>query len=144
MDPGVIGALPAGVIGGRIGRRNTMLLGFATLALCLVALDRVSTVEQAVPWLALASASWTLPTVNAYPLFVEPLPRSSRGLLTAVFLLCTALGGAIGDPLNGVIFETVGSYRPLFLMMAGYTVLAAVAVSFVPSGTGEAETGPAR
>ena len=34
---GVIGALPAGVIGGRIGRRNTMLLGFATLALCLVA-----------------------------------------------------------------------------------------------------------
>lgn len=141
---GVIGALPAGVIGGRIGRRNTMLLGFATLALCLVALDRVSTVEQAVPWLALASASWTLPTVNAYPLFVEPLPRSSRGLLTAVFLLCTALGGAIGDPLNGVIFETVGSYRPLFLMMAGYTVLAAVAVSFVPSGTGEAETGPAR
>ena len=56
---GVIGALPAGVIGVRIGRRNTMLLGFATLALCLVALDRVSTVEQAVPWLALASASWT-------------------------------------------------------------------------------------
>ena len=37
---GVIGALPAGVLGVRIGRRNAMLLGFALMAACLVALDR--------------------------------------------------------------------------------------------------------
>ena len=29
---GVIGALPAGVIGSRIGRRNAMLVGFALMA----------------------------------------------------------------------------------------------------------------
>ncbi len=84
----------------------------------------VSGVADAVPLLALASASWTLPTVNAYPLFVEPIPRSSRGLLTALFLLCMALGGAVGDPLNGSLFDLFGGYRPLFIMMAGYMVLA--------------------
>ena len=57
--------------------------------------------SQATPLLALASASWTLPTVNAYPLFVEPIPRERRGVLAALFLLCMALGGAIGDPMNG-------------------------------------------
>jgi MFS family permease len=72
---GVIGALPAGWIGVRFGRRNAMLLGFFVMAACLLALDRVSSVTTATPLLALASAAWTLPTVNAYPMFVEPIPR---------------------------------------------------------------------
>jgi MFS family permease len=138
---GVIGALPAGFVGLRIGRRNAMLVGFALMATCLVALDRVTSVGQAALLLALASAAWTFPTVNAYPLFVEPIPRERRGVLSALFLLCNALGGAIGDPMNGAAFDVFGSYRPLFLMMAGYTALAFVAVLFIPRGTGEADTG---
>jgi MFS family permease len=139
---GVIGALPAGYIGSRFGRRNTMLLGFGLMAACLVALNSVTTIAQATPLLVLASASWTLPTVNAYPLFVEPVPRERRGILAALFLLCMALGGAIGDPLNGGIFDLMDSYRPLFLLMAGYTALAFAAVLFIPRGTGEADTTP--
>lgn len=139
---GVIGALPAGFIGVRIGRRNAMLLGFAVMAACLLALDRVTQIGHAVPLLALASASWTFPTVNAYPLFVEPVPRHQRGVLASLFLLCIALGGAIGDPLNGRIFDLLDGYRTLFLLMACYTALAFVAVLFVPRGAGEANTGP--
>ena len=138
---GVIGALPAGMIGVRLGRRNTMLLGFGVMGVCLVALHAVTTVAHATPLLALASASWTLPMVNAYPLFVEPIPRSRRGVVAALFLLSMALGGALGDPLNGAIFDVVGGYRPLFLMMAGYTALAVIAVMFIPRGAGEADTG---
>jgi MFS family permease len=138
---GVIGALPAGALGVRIGRRNAMMLGFALMAACLVALDRVTRIGQAAPLLALASAAWTLPTVNAYPLFVEPIPRQHRGILSALYLLCMALGGAIGDPLNGGLFDLAASYRPMFLMMAAYTALAFVAVLLVPRGAGEADTG---
>ena len=94
------------------------------------------------PLLALASASWTLPTVNAFPLFIEPIPRQHRGMLAAVYLLCMAFGGAIGDPLNGAVFDLAGGYRPLFLLMAAYTALAFVAVLLVPRGAGEANTGP--
>jgi len=139
---GVIGALPAGAVGVRIGRRNAMLVGFALMAACLLALDRVTDLSTAVPFLALASASWALPMANAYPLFVEPIPRQRRGVLTAMFLLSVALGGAIGDPFNGSVFDLVDGYRPMFLMMAGYAALAFVAVIFVPRGAGEADTGP--
>jgi MFS family permease len=138
---GVAGALPAGVLGVRLGRRTTMLLGFLLMGVCLLALDRVSTVAQAAPLLLAASASWTLPTVNAYPLFVEPIPRERRGVLAALFLLCMALGGAVGDPLNGALFDAAGSYRPLFLFMAAYTGLALLAVLAIPRGAGEADTG---
>lgn len=59
-----------------------------------------------------------------------------------MFLLCAALGGALGDPLNGRLFDLLDGYRTLFLVMAGYTALAFVAVLQVPRGTGEADTGP--
>jgi MFS family permease len=137
---GVIGAIPAGFIGVKIGRRNAMLMGFAIMSACLLLLDRVSTASQATPLLALASAAWTLPTVNAYPLFVEPIPRERRGVLSALFLLTMALGGGIGDPMNGALFDLFGSYRPMFLMMAMYTAIALVAVFFIPAGVGESET----
>ncbi|HET7696933.1 MAG TPA: MFS transporter [Vicinamibacterales bacterium] len=138
---GVVGALPAGALGVRIGRRNAMVAGFLLMAGSLVALDRVSDMRYAIPLLALASAAWTFPTVNAYPLFIEQIPRQRRGVLAALFLLSMALGGAVGDPLNGTLFDLFGSYRPLFLLMAGYTALAFVALLFVPAGVGEADTG---
>jgi MFS family permease len=140
---GALGALPAGFIGRRIGCRRAMALGFAAMAAVLVAADRVTTPAQMVPLLALASASWTLPGVNAYPLFVGPIPRERRGILAAMFLLSMALGGAVGDPLNGLLFDLFAGYRPLFLIMSAYTVLALVAVLAVPRGAGEAGTGPA-
>jgi maltose/moltooligosaccharide transporter len=139
---GVIGALPAGFVGVRVGRRNAMLVGFAVMAGCLVALDRITQLGHAVPLLAITSAAWTFPMVNSYPLFVEPIPRERRGVLASLYLLCMALGGAIGDPLNGRLFDLFDSYRAMFAFMAGYTALAFVAVLFVPRGVGEADTGP--
>ena len=137
----LIGALPGGFIGKRVGRRNTMLLGLALMAVCLLALDRIADLSQATPLIALASASWALPMANAYPLFVEPIPRQQRGVLAALFLLCMA-GGAVGDPLNGALFDLFDSYRPMFAIMAVYATLAFVAVLCVPRGVGEAGTGP--
>src|SRR5690606_25383453 len=86
---GVIGALPAGAIGVRIGRRATMLLGFALMAVALLALDRVGSLAMMAPLLAVASACWTLPMANAYPLFVEPIPRPPRRRPAAVYPLAT-------------------------------------------------------
>jgi predicted MFS family arabinose efflux permease len=111
------------------------------MSACLVALDRVTSVSVATPLLALTSAAWTFPTVNSYPMFVEPIPRERRGVLSALFLLCMAIGGGVGDPMNGALFDLFGSYRPMFLMMAVYTALAFVAVLMIPRGTGEVGVG---
>src|SRR5688572_17288580 len=69
---GVAGSLPAGFVGVRLGRRNAMLAGFALMAASFLALDRVTSLGSATLLLAVASAAWTLPAVNAYPLFIEP------------------------------------------------------------------------
>jgi maltose/moltooligosaccharide transporter len=138
---GVFGALPAGMIGARIGRRKAMLLGYVVMFACFVALDRVTQATYAIPLLALASAGWAFPQVNAFPLFIENIPQHHRGALAALFLLSMALGGGIGDPLNGSLFDLFDSYRPLFILMAGYTTLAFATMLIVPQGVGEADTG---
>ena len=138
---GVIGSLPAGFVGTRFGRRNGMIVGFILMLGSLLALDRTTTLMQSVPLLVLASAAWTFPMVNAFPLFVEPVPRQHRGMLAALYLLTIALGGMIGDPLNGFMFDLADSYRGLFLVMSAYTALALVAVMFVPRGVGESTVG---
>jgi hypothetical protein len=43
--------------------------------------------------------------------------------------------------MNGALFDLVGNYRPMFLMMTAYTVLAFVAVLMIPRGTGETSGG---
>jgi MFS family permease len=115
-----------------------MLAGFAVMGAALLALDRVTMAVQAAPLIALASAAWTLPMANAYPLFIEAVPPRHRGFLGALFLLSIALGGAIGDPLNGSLFARYGGYRPMFLVMAVYSALAFAVVLRIPRGTGEA------
>jgi MFS family permease len=130
---GVVGALPAGVLGVRIGRRNAMLVGFAIMTTALVALHFVSSFTIVAALIAVVAAAWTFPTVNAYPLFVEPVPPARRGVLASLFLLAMALGGAIGDPLNGTLFDLFGSYRPMFLLMAIYSALAFVVVRRIPN-----------
>ncbi len=66
---------------------------------------------------------------------------SSRGVLAALFFICMALGGIIGDPLNGMLFGWAGTRRFLFLAMAVHTAAACVAVLRIPKGAGEAGTG---
>ena len=61
-------------------------------------------------------------------------------MLASLFLLCMALGGAIGDPLNGRLFDMFDSYRPLFIHMTVYAALAVAAVLAIPRGAGEAES----
>ena len=134
---GVLGALPAGALGVRLGRRRTMVWGLGMMAAALLALDRVTSLTQAAPLLMLASAAWTLPAVNAYPMFIEPIARAQRGSLAALFLLSMALGGVVGDPLNGRLFDVAAGYRPLFLLMTAYTALALLAILMVPRGAGE-------
>ena len=129
---GVIGALPAGVVGVRIGRRNAMLLGLTLMSGSLVAVHFVSSFTAVVALLALASAAWTFPSVNAYPLFVEPVPPARRGVLAALFLLSMAFAGMIGDPLNGALFDLFDSYRFMFLLMATYAALAFLVVRRIP------------
>lgn len=139
----LIGSVPAGLAGSRWGRRQSMLVGIVCLTVVQAALHFTPSMNASIPLVVAASFFWSFPTVNAFPLVIEPMRRESRGVFSAIFFLCMALGGLAGDPLNGVVFEWMGTRRWLFALMAVYTAAACVAVLCIPKGAGEADTGPA-
>ena len=113
-----------GVIVDRIGGARTLLIGFAMITLTIV-------------WLLLAHEVWMF---YAFALFygiafgsVVPLQTlmpgelfglKSLGIISAMMMLIGQVGGAIGVPLAGTIFDKTGSYQLDFYILIGIGVMA--------------------
>jgi MFS family permease len=56
------------------------------------------------------------------PLVAELFGLASHGAILGIGFLFGNLGGSIGPVLAGLVFDTVRSYRPVFLTMIGLAV----------------------
>ena len=80
---GVIGAIPAGAIGVRFGRRTAMLARVRPDVACLFALDRVTTLDAGGATAGAGLGGWTLPTVECLSAVRRAHPGQHRGMLAA-------------------------------------------------------------
>ena len=140
---GVIGALPAGFVGVRFGRRNAMLLGFAHHGrVPRRARSRDEHVAGDAAPRARVGGVDVPDGERLSDVRRADSARAARRALRRSSCCAWRSAAAIGDPMNGALFDLFGSYRPLFLMMAAYTALAFVAVLRIPRGAGEAGVTP--
>jgi MFS family permease len=58
------------------------------------------------------------------PLAAELFGLGSHGVLVGIAFFCGNLGGAIGPVAAGHVFDSVHSYRPVFLVLTGVAVAA--------------------
>lgn len=136
----VIMALPAGLIGGRIGRRRTIMTGIVLLASCMLAMFLVPadvlTISLArlpvlgnVPVvgtiLMLAGISWALININSLPMVVDMTDDLHIGTYTGLYYLFSTMAAILGPNLNGIIIQLSGSnyalvmlFGPMFMLLA--------------------------
>lgn len=136
----VIMALPAGLIGGRIGRRRTIMTGIVLLASCMLAMFLVPvdvlTISLArlpvlgnVPVvgtiLMLAGISWALININSLPMVVDMTDDLHIGTYTGLYYLFSTMAAILGPNLNGIIIQVSGSnyalvmlFGPMFMLLA--------------------------
>ncbi len=136
----VIFALPAGYIGARLGRRKTILIGIASMALVLLAiyLLPVSTltirltrlpVLGAVPvigvCLMLAGAAWALININSLPMVVDMTDAAHLGTFTGLYYLFSTLAAIAGPNVNGWLIQLSGlNYNATMLLAPFFMVVA--------------------
>lgn len=136
----VLMALPAGLIGGSIGRRRTIIIGIIGLASCMVAmfvipaetltisltrLPVLGNVPVVGVILMLAGVSWALININSLPMVVDMTDDMHVGTYTGLYYLFSTMAAILGPNLNGLIVQLSGSnyasimvIGPIFMLLA--------------------------
>jgi len=119
----ILGRIVMGVASDRIGGRRALITCFIVLFCSFI-------------WLQFATAVWMLflfAVVYGFahggfftvvsPMVAELFGTGSHGLLFGIILFSGTLGGAIGPLMAGWTFDVTGSYRMVFLVLAGLTLI---------------------
>jgi maltose/moltooligosaccharide transporter len=151
----VIFALPAGYIGSRAGRRNTIIAGITILALCMLSMFLIPPETLIVPLTKLpllgvvpviglilmcAGAGWALININSLPMVVDMTDAIRLGTFTGLYYLFSTLAAIAGPNINGLIVQFTGSYSSI--MISGPIFMAAALILMLGVRGGEAKTAP--
>ncbi|MCB8943833.1 MAG: MFS transporter [Ardenticatenaceae bacterium] len=122
----ILFALPAGLLGTKIGRRPTIQIGLAGLTLLLLlAYFVVQGVVTFVIVLVLAGIFWALVNVNSLPLVYDFGDERRIGAYTGLYYFSSQLAAVLGPTLGGVVVDMLSDqYRWLFLFSTLFMGLA--------------------
>lgn len=130
-------AVPAGIIGTRIGRRKSVMIGLAGLAISFTAISIIANLWAWRLILLFAGATWAMMIVNAYPMIVDMCLASETGTYSGIWTLFSSVAAILAPPLFGFIIDATG-FDILFKLSAGLTVIAFILVSRMRSGEARA------
>ncbi len=136
----VIFAVPAGLLGSRIGRRITISVGIILMAIMIFGLfilspDTLSTLITKLPVLGNirvvslllmpAGIAWALININSLPMVVDMTTAARLGTFTGLYYLFSTFAAIVGPNLNGLLvqlsgnrYNTIMLISPLFLVVA--------------------------
>lgn len=136
----VLFALPAGMLGGELGRRKVIMGGIVLLSACMLGmyflppevlliqvtrLPVLGVVPVVGVILMIAGIAWAMINVNSLPMVVDMTDQLRVGTYTGLYYLFSTLAAIAGPNLNGWIIQLTGKdysntmlVGPLFMLVA--------------------------
>jgi maltose/moltooligosaccharide transporter len=146
----VIFAIPAGMIGSRIGRRVTISIGIVLMAVLilfiavlvpglltttLTKLPVLGTIRVINLFLMGAGVAWSMININSLPMVVDLTTLARVGTFTGLYYLFSTLSAIVGPNLNGLIVQlTNGNYNMMMFMSPFFLIVALVLMLGVRRG----------
>ncbi len=146
----ILFALPSGYIGGRIGRKPTIMTGITimTLLMVLIFIIPVTTLNTqlfrlpilgVVPVLGLilmlAGIGWAFININSLPMVVDLTDTTHVGTYTGLYYLFSTMAAIVGPNVNGwVIHLTGGNYNNIWIVAPISMVVAFIMMLGVKRG----------
>ena len=149
MGVALIGFIPIGHLSAKVGRRKTILIGVATMALALGGIALWARTFSG--WLyllfALVGLGWAAINVNSLPMVVEISKSGDIGKYTGYYytfsmgaqILTPVLSGAVIEAVEKATGNVVSGYLTLFPYAFVFSVLAFVTMCFVRHGDAKPE-----
>lgn len=139
-------AIPAGFIGGRIGRKKTITMGLIlTTAVMILAylLGEASKPQSSaltdpvvLKFMVLfffGGVGWAMINVNSLPMVVDMTTEEKLGGYTGLYYFFSQAANLVAPPLAGAFLDVIG-YSTLLPFAAVFFILATVTVQFVKRG----------
>jgi MFS family permease len=136
----VIMALPSGYIGGKFGRKRTIMtgvfiMGCAILSMYVLPKESLTVLYTKLPVignfytvsivLMIAGFSWALININSLPMVVDMTTDTHIGTFTGLYYMASTMAAILGPNLNGWIVSLSGNnyslmmlFSPIFMLLA--------------------------
>jgi Na+/melibiose symporter-like transporter len=111
----MICALPAGLIGSKIGRKTSMLVGNIIIITTFVIIFLLNDRTYMPLVMCISGIGWSLMTTNAYPAVAEMAPNGQTGRYTGYYFVFTSAASIASPILYGLTVDVMGSQTYLFL-----------------------------
>jgi maltose/moltooligosaccharide transporter len=111
----MICAFPAGYVGGRIGRKKSMLIGNAVIAATFIIIFLLEEKTFLPVLLGISGVGWSLMTTNAYPAVAEMAPKGQTGLYTGYYYVFTFAASISSPIIYGLTADILKSQEYLFI-----------------------------
>jgi maltose/moltooligosaccharide transporter len=137
----VLFALVAGIVGSRLGRRITIIIGLlgmgamtvclallpvGTLTITLTKLPVLGTVRVVNLFLMGAGVAWSFVNINSLPMVVDLTTAARIGTFTGLYYLFSTLSAIVGPNLNGWLVQLSGNNYNTMMFVAPFFLLVAV------------------
>jgi maltose/moltooligosaccharide transporter len=152
----VLFALPSGLIGGKIGRRNTITIGIILMAACMLLMailpkDLLNQLLFSMPVLGevpivglilmFAGIAWAFININSLPMVVDLTDAVHIGTYTGLYYLFSTLAAILGPNVNGWMVELAGGDYSV-IMFIGPVFMFLALLMIIGVRKGEADTAP--
>ena len=130
----VIFAIPAGIIGAKIGRRRTIAIGLVGVTLMFIPFIFITDANIARALLVVGGMCWACVNINSLPMVVRISGPLKVGAFIGYYYLFSFSSQIITTPIYGFIYDIVGNYQSLFIYAAVTFALAFICLFFVRHG----------
>lgn len=135
----IISYIPIGGISSRIGRKKTILIGVALLALCYLCAGFYNSYHVTMNlFFGIIGFAWAAINVNSFPMVVEIASSGDVGKYTGYYYTFSMAAQVVTPIISGYLLEHV-SYRTLFPYSVFFSVLAFFTMLMVKHGDSRPE-----
>jgi Na+/melibiose symporter-like transporter len=126
-------AVPAGLLGARLGRRRSIFGGLILLTMAMTMALHYSTVTSLSLLFVLAGVGWALVNVNSLPMVFDMAPPGTEGGYTGLYYFFSQAASIAAPPLAGMSIDLFG-YPALMIQSSGFLVVALLLMMGVRGG----------
>jgi len=133
----LLSALPAGILGSKIGRRLTIKIGLVLFISALIIGFLVQTVTVITIILFVAGIGWGFININSIVIVWQMAPTSKKiGTYTGVYYFFSFMAAILGPFMVGSLIDVLGNYT-LFLVSSFFFIAALIFMFLVKRGEAE-------